>query len=127
MMDIDGILCRDPTKSEVDYGENMEHFYLNVKPRIIPSQKVGWLVTGRLEQYRLDTRCWLMDNNIELVNELIMRQSRQQKHEEFKAQAYKNSKAILFIESSTKQAPVIAKLSGKPVLCYETMEMLCSQ
>jgi orotate phosphoribosyltransferase len=123
MMDIDGILCRDPTKAECDYGEKMRNFYLSVRPRIIPSRHVGWLVTCRLQDYWHETREWLMRNNIQ-ATQVIMRQSRSQGHGEFKAKVYKNSKSILFIESNLKQAKVIAKLSGKPVLCYETMTML---
>ncbi|TJV06772.1 MAG: phosphoribosyltransferase, partial [Mesorhizobium sp.] len=38
----------------------------------------------------------------------------------FKAEFYRKSDAILFIESEHEQALKIAKLSGKPVLCVET-------
>ena len=123
MIDIDGILCRDPTKRENDYGERIREFYLTVKPKIIPRGTVGWLVTCRLERYREETEWWLELHSV-AYNNLVMRKSRKQKHGVYKAEVYKNSKAILFIESSLKQARVIAKLSGKPVLCYETMEML---
>ena len=123
MMDIDGILCRNPMKHEIDYGPKMAEFYQTVKPRMIPSVTVGKLVTCRLNKYRPMTVMWLKENGIRF-GELVMRDSRKQGHGEFKAKIYKNSKAILFIESPTKQSRVIAKLSGKPVLCCETMEML---
>jgi orotate phosphoribosyltransferase len=125
MMDIDGILCRDPTKQECDYGLKMLEFYSTVKPRVIPSCPVLAYVTCRLERYRRVTDDWLSANGVPSENvKLEMRQRRSQGHGEFKAKVYKKSKAILFIESSLKQARVIAKLSGKPVLCYSTMEML---
>ena len=124
MMDIDGILCRDPTKAECDYGLKMLEFYSTVKPRIVPTRRLGWLVTCRLDRYRPVTMDWLAEHKID-CNSLIMRQRRSQGHGEFKAGVYAaNAKAKLFIESSTKQACQIARLSGKPVLCYSTMEML---
>ncbi|TJV12977.1 MAG: phosphoribosyltransferase, partial [Mesorhizobium sp.] len=41
-------------------------------------------------------------------------------HGSFKADFYRKSDAILFIESEHQQALKIAELSGKPVLCVET-------
>lgn len=123
MMDIDGILCRDPTKQECDYGLKMLEFYSTVKPEIVPRRKIGSLVTCRLDKYRTVTMDWLALHGIN-TGRLIMRRTRSQGHGEFKAKVYKENKAALFIESSLRQSRTIAKLSGKPVLCYSTMEML---
>ena len=124
-VDIDGVLCRDPTESENDDSDNYLDFLLNVPARHKPSIEIGRLVTSRLEKYRKQTEQWLKNNNIQ-YDELIMldlpsaeERRRQGTHGSFKASVYKDSKARLFVESSYKQSMEIAELSGKPVLCYE--------
>ena len=42
----------------------------------------------------------------------------------FKAEIYKSTDAILFVESSVKLAAEIARLSGKSVFCAETRRMI---
>lgn len=51
-MDIDGVLCADPTPEENDDGEKYRHFLLNTPPLFIPKVTIGTLVTSRLEKYR---------------------------------------------------------------------------
>ena len=48
-MDIDGVLCADPTPEENDDGEKYRHFLLNAPPLFIPKVTIGTLVTSRLE------------------------------------------------------------------------------
>jgi orotate phosphoribosyltransferase len=129
-VDIDGVLCRDPTDEENDDGIKYEHFLKSVDPYIVPTYNIGWLVTCRLEKYREFTERWLKDHNVR-YNEFIMMNFPDKKsriasgsHAAFKAQIYKKTGAGLFIESSIKQANEIVSLSGKSVFCTETMEML---
>lgn len=129
-VDIDGVLCRDPTEWENDDGENYQRFLANVKPLIVPTQTIGWLVTCRLEKYRELTEKWLKKHNIR-YKQLIMMDLPDKEtrvalgsHASFKAAVYKKLDASLFIESSSKQAQEIVKLAGKPVLCTETGKML---
>ncbi|SHE35485.1 orotate phosphoribosyltransferase [Fodinibius roseus] len=124
-VDIDGVLCRDPSKEENDDGHKYRQFILNVAPNIIPTRKIGWLVTCRLEKYRELTEQWLSKNNI-LYDNLVMmdyntreERIRAGNHGKYKANVYKKVKAKLFIESSRGQANEIAKISGKPVVCYQ--------
>jgi uncharacterized HAD superfamily protein len=124
-VDIDGVLCRDPSELENDDGDNYRGFLLNVPAMHRPSIKIGWLVTCRLEKYREQTEQWLRKNTI-LYNQLIMldlpsaiERRKQGVHASFKADVYKNCMARLFVESSYKQAVEIADLSGKCALCYE--------
>ena len=70
-MDLDGVLCRDPTEEENDDGENYRHFVANVQPIFRPTVEIGWIVTSRLEKYRELTEEWLEEHGI-LHKNLIM-------------------------------------------------------
>lgn len=129
-MDIDGVLCLDPTSAENDDGEAYRFFLENAKPLFTPSVRVGCLVTNRLEKYRSETEKWLKKNNIG-YDSLIMldfpdMEKRKQigLYAEFKAMVYIETEASLFIESSEWQAKEIAEISGKPVFCVDTKKMI---
>lgn len=129
-VDIDGVLCRDPTSQENDDGEEYKEFLINVEPRYIPTKKIGWLVTCRLEKYRKLTESWLAKHNIK-YNHLIMMDLPDKKtrvrlgnHASFKSDVYKSTEAVLFIESSYQQARDIARRVGRPVFCTEIGEMI---
>jgi uncharacterized HAD superfamily protein/adenine/guanine phosphoribosyltransferase-like PRPP-binding protein len=125
-VDIDGVLCLDPTKDENDDGERYERFLQDAIPYFLPTKKVGWLVTCRLERYRQHTEQWLQRHGVE-YGELVMMQHPDGQarklagnHAEYKAEVYRRTGAAFFIESSARQATRIAALTGKPVLCLET-------
>ena len=129
-VDIDGVLCVDPTDEQNDDGAAYEHFLASAVPLLRVTQKVRYLVTSRLEKYRRHTEEWLAANQIQ-YDELIMLDlpSAQERrrlgiHGSFKADLYRASDALLFIESEASQAAEIARRSGKPVLCVETQHML---
>ena len=128
--DIDGVLCVDPTTEENDDGPIYTHFILNAKPLFIPSCQIGTLVTSRLEKYRKETETWLEKNNVK-YNKLIMldlpdMKARQKanNHAVHKANTYKESSYVLFVESSLQQAIEINKITKKPVLCTENFEII---
>lgn len=128
-VDIDGVLCQDPTAEENDDGPKYGEFLANARPLWRPTVTIGRLVTSRLEKYRELTEQWLKECGIEF-DELVMMQyktqaerQRAQKYAEFKAEAYVDSGAALFIESSDLLSAEIARLSGKPALCIETQQM----
>jgi len=129
-VDIDGVLCRDPTNEENDDGENYIRFLKNVRPLIIPTKTIGWLVTCRLEKYRKITEEWLEKYNIKYKHLIMMNLPNKESrvasgsHAYYKASIYKKYDANLFIESSLNQAREIVRLTGKPTLCVETGEML---
>lgn len=122
--DIDGVLCIDPTSEQNDDGEKYREFILNVPVKIAPHGKIGYIVTSRLEKYRNETEEWLTRNGIK-YGELIMlnatAEERAEKnlHASFKANVYSQCDAVLFVESESKQAYQINKLTKKPVLCIE--------
>jgi len=128
-VDIDGVLCRDPTREENDDAEGYEHFLNNVKPRLIPTVIIPHLVTGRLEKYRPQTEAWLDAHKIR-YKKLSMHPAKSMKdrralgnHADQKARIYADSDALLFIESSNSQAAKINHLTGRPVFCTDTMVM----
>ncbi|ASY60200.1 phosphoribosyltransferase family protein [Sinorhizobium sp. CCBAU 05631] len=131
-VDIDGVLCFDPTNEENDDGPAYLQFLAQARPLYVPTRKIAYLVTSRLEKYRAQTEAWLAAQGIE-YGELIMldlpsKEERQRlaAHGRFKAEFYRRSDAVLFIESEHDQAVNIAKLSGKPVLCIESQQMISS-
>lgn len=110
--DIDGVLCRNPTREEQSTPEKLSYFYRTVTPWLKPPF-IDKLVTGRLEKYRPDTEAWLKKHGIE-YNELIMI-SEQGDKGKFKAQVYRKANNLIFIESSPKEAEII-KGTNKQVL-----------
>ena len=124
-VDIDGVLCVDPSGAQNDDGENYRNFLLNAKPLMRPTAEIGVLVTSRLEKYREETESWLEKHNIR-YGELFMLDLPDAKlrrelgiHAEFKADIYaKHPGAHLFIESESDQAQEIAKRTGRSVLCF---------
>lgn len=124
--DIDGVLCVDPSEDDNDDGEKYIRFIRNAPTKVIPTYKIGYIITSRLEKFRSDTEYWLKKNNIQ-YGELIMmpftsKEDRQKSgsHGTYKGNQYKRLKSTyMFIESNAKQAEEIARVSGKTVFCTE--------
>lgn len=128
-IDIDGVLCVDPT--EDDDGEKYQSFLQTAKPLFTPTCKINTLISCRLEKYRSLTEEWLKRNNI-IYNQLIMLDFPNKaarlawnKHGEYKGEYYKQREdCTLFIESSCRQAKTIVEVSGKTVYCVETNTLM---
>lgn len=125
-VDIDGVLCVDPTETQNDDGESYINFLLEANRRMPVSSKIGAIVTSRLEKYRPETEKWLKMNKIE-YDQLYMlplnskeERIKQNASIPFKAEIYQDKKYTIFIESSDKQASEIAKISKKCVFCVDT-------
>jgi len=130
-VDIDGVLCADPTPDENDDGENYLRFLANAKPLLRCRKKIGYLVTNRLEKFRNPTENWLLKHGIKydhlIMQNLPDKKTRQKlnNYGRFKAEAYiKHDHTKIFIESSHKQACEIARLSGKLVYCVDKRVMI---
>jgi orotate phosphoribosyltransferase len=129
-MDIDGVLCLDPTDEENDDAHRYERFLRETPALLLPTAPVGWLVTSRLEKYRAHTQEWLARHKVQ-YGELRMMQypdmaarRAAKAYAQFKADIYVETGAWLFIESDAKVAAQIAALSGRSVFCTETREMM---
>jgi uncharacterized HAD superfamily protein/adenine/guanine phosphoribosyltransferase-like PRPP-binding protein len=124
-VDIDGVLCKDPSHEENDDGERYRAFLLDATTLARPTHRIGHLVTSRLEKYRPETERWLAAAGIQYSRLHMLdlpsaeERRRQGSHGRFKAQVYASlDDAFLFIESETRQAEEIARRSGKPVLDF---------
>jgi len=129
-LDIDGVLCADPTAAQNDDGDAYVAFLLNAAPLALPSYRVGHLVTSRLEKYRQHTETWLREHGVaydalhmlDLPDAATRR--RLASHASFKAGVYRQlSETVLFVESEPRQAAEIARISGKPALCFRTQQL----
>lgn len=130
-VDIDGVLCADPDEAQNDDGGRYQRFMAETPCWIRPTWPIAHLVTARLERYRPQTELWLANNGIRYGNLHMLdfpdaeARRRAGAHAPFKARVYREVRdAVLFIESDATQAAEIARLSGKPVLCHATQQML---
>lgn len=129
-LDIDGVLCRDPTPEENDDGEKYHKFLLTVEPKFIPTVKIKTLISCRLEKYRNETMFWLKKHGIEYENLIMLNlpnaeeRRKWNKYGNYKGTEYKKPGYVFFIESSLNEAKKIKEVSGKTVFCTETMSIL---
>ena len=128
MFDMDGILCKEPPdeRNTEEYIDYIQH----ATSMVIPSSMIGAIVTYRLNIYREITEKWLKDTGIQYKALYMVKansweeRARMCSPAQYKAYVYKNATwALLFIESDKRQAQEIAKLSNKPVWCYEDGKM----
>ena len=129
-LDMDGILCVDPTRAQNDDEVNYREFLNSAKPLFIPSVEVKHLVASRLEKYRPETEAWLERHGVRYQHLHMLdlpgaaEPRRLNIHKQFKADVYRNDPhAVLFIEYKESHAREIVRLASKPVFCLETNEM----
>jgi orotate phosphoribosyltransferase len=129
-LDIDGVLCLDPTDDENDDGDRYRAFLGRAQPLFLPTTPVGWIVTSRLERWRPETERWLAEHDVrygELVMlDLATAEERRAAgaHARHKADVYTRTGAQLFIESDYPQAVEIAARSGRQVFAVDRREMV---
>lgn len=122
-VDMDGVLCVDPTPEQNDDGKEYLKFIKNTAPRFIPKHKIKAIVTCRLEKYRKETERWLNDHGVQYGSLYMMdlpdKATRQRlgNYAQHKAKIYTDLNASLFIESNPSEAGNIALITGKPVYC----------
>lgn len=129
-VDIDGVLCVDPTDEENDDGQRYQRFLHDAAPLVIPTYPVGHVVTSRLERYRPQTEAWLRRQGVSYGSLHMLdapdaeARRRNRMHAGFKASVYRGQhETHLFIESDSRQSAQIADIAGKPVLCYATQRL----
>ena len=129
-VDIDGVLCYDPSPEENDDGEKYHKFLLTAKPKFIPTIKIKTLISCRLEKYRNETMFWLQKHNIKYDNLILLNlpnaveRRKWNKYGEYKGNEYKKPEYVFFIESSLNEAKKIKEVSNKSVFCIETMSIV---
>lgn len=132
-VDLDGVLCERPVVcAENDDEECWNRWFDSVRPMYLPRLvPVKAIVTSRLEKYREVTEEWLRRWGVR-YQELIMhpaktaneRDSDPSSHGIRKGQWFRDSDAVLFVESEPDQARQIVQVSNKLVFCTATKELL---
>jgi uncharacterized HAD superfamily protein len=129
-VDIDGVLCPDPTDAENDDGPRYLKFIKEAPLRHRPHARIRHLVTSRLERYRPETEQWLANNGIEFERlwmaryESAAERRAAQAYARLKANIYLETGTRIFIESSGKVARQIAELTQRPVFCTDLWQMI---
>lgn len=128
-VDFDGVLCEDPPPGTDDDGPTYISWIKNATPKHIPRMRIKEIVTCRLEKYRQVSEQWLKKWGVKYEKLTMMNyNSRQERiatgqHIPYKADRYEKSGAMIFIESSKRQAEGIANTTKKPVICVDTMNL----
>jgi uncharacterized HAD superfamily protein/adenine/guanine phosphoribosyltransferase-like PRPP-binding protein len=130
LFDLDGVICEDGPPEQTDAPEPYLRHLSEARPKILPRQPVGAIVTGRLEKYRPQTEAWLARHGV-TYRYLIMvdlpsaeERRRMALHGKYKADVYTRLGGLLFVESETWQANQIASISQKPVYDLSTSRLL---
>ncbi len=127
--DFDGVLCRDNEKAENDDGPRYARFLADAEPLFIPQRPIGHIVTGRLERYRSETEGWLRRHGVKFETLTMMPYATKAERMAagnrggWKAEQVRRLGVEMFIESSPKQASIIAREAGVPVFCTETQSL----
>lgn len=125
----DGVLWRRPTAAERRSEAAYRHYLASVGPLAVPTKRVGWLVTARPPADRDRTEAWLDAHGVDYDRLVMLGPSddgRTGADDESAAKAalYASTDAKLLVEASAAHADEIARLTRRPVYCYETDEML---
>lgn len=128
MVDLDGILCRDPHVFDDD-GPMYVACLAEAAPLWLPRRKIGTIVTGRLERWRSVTQGWLARHGV-TFDRLVMAPfdtaaaRRRYNVAGWKSEVYRSRIDVpLFIESNMTDAEIIHRTTGRPVLCPTTGHM----
>lgn len=125
--DMDGVLCRDPTKKENDKGERLIKFYETTDPRFLFTKPIKYIITSRREKYRNITEKWLSEHGIQ-YQKLIMKPDHikggNASHSEYKAKMITDLGDMhLYIESDQEQAKYISELTSVPIWCTDNQTL----
>ena len=133
-VDLDGILCDDPSQEQNDDGIHYLEFLKSARVKVCPQEKVKAIITGRLEKYREQTEVWLQKNDIHYMH-LLMNDApnalyrRTEKFSEkgfevdqishFKSRVIQQIRPTAFIESNLNQAENIHKITGVNTYAFD--------
>jgi len=128
-VDMDGVLCVNPTNNQNDDGPRYKDFLINTSQIYRPLRKpIHSIVSSRMEKYRLLTEAWLHNHSVAYENLILTNylsssdRQKDNRYAELKAEYYKSVDCGWFVESDSRQAKRIAELTGKPVICSDTLE-----
>jgi hypothetical protein len=130
--DLDGVLCRDPSKAENDDGPAYRQFLRAAEPLFLPQRQIGHIITTRLEKWRPETEEWLARHRVEYLQlHMLDMPDKATRLRElkirpggrggWKAEIAREVGVELYVESCPKQARIISREARIPVFCTGTM------
>jgi hypoxanthine phosphoribosyltransferase len=129
MLDIDGVICHDPTEEDLENEQTFRRFVINAKPLFLPRYRVPVIATGRKTQFRELTEMWLEHHGVK-YDELYMstpeRGAKRTKLYAFNEARFseKRMRITWIVESNGSQAKFLRQATGLPVLCTDNNAML---
>ena len=123
--DMDGVICENcPTGVDLDEDLYVE-WIKNAKPYLIPNFKIDFILSNRLEKYRLETEEWLDKHKVN-YGELNLwavpnKHEREGKFAQRKIEILMEFKPEQFWESNLSQAKSIWQATRIPTLCVDEM------
>jgi orotate phosphoribosyltransferase len=124
---LEGVLWRGPART-VEQAAALPPSW-DLRPHLVPTGEVGWLVTALPESHRADVEAWLQRHGIRYRNLVMADVAPDALHgagarAAWKAHVYRSTDAALYIEDSFWEAVTIARLSGRHVLCTRSMQLV---
>jgi hypoxanthine phosphoribosyltransferase len=128
LTDLDGVICENCPQEFDDDGKKYLKWLKNAKPYLIPVYTIDAIVTSRLEKYRKETKKWLKKHNVKYKKLIMLNLPNQEMRTfeaitKYKSDAIKKLKPFWFWESDEKEAKELHKLTGRQILCVETMKL----
>jgi len=129
-VDIDGVLCEEPSMHVLLSKSKYVDFLINAPPKYIPTKKVGYLVSGRKEEYRKVTEMWLAKYNVEYNQLMLLPKEKtidvmgNAEYGEYKARIYSSTECFIFIESNFEQAVKICEIANRQVFCVDNHKLI---
>lgn len=121
-LEVDGVLCAPPPPG-ADPGDPA--VLAGLSPLLRPTTKLGWLVTARPERLRRTTEAWLDRHGIAARGLCMAPEGEEpERTAARKAEAYRSSRAWLFLEDGAGMASAIASRTGRPVFCAADRTMV---
>jgi orotate phosphoribosyltransferase len=125
---LDGVLRGRSGAADHGDGDRYPTPIQDSRPYLVPAAEIGWIVTEFPERNRADIEAWLLTHGIGYRN-LVMYDDAAGPPSPgaaaaFKAEVYGATDASLYVESSFRQALEIARLTGRHVLCTDSMQLV---
>lgn len=139
MLDFDGVLCLDPTHFDeaTDSGRAAYMAWIESAPlgSFVPRmQSIPSIVSYRCEYTRQASESWLRRHGIQFDRLHLwgnpsdspagQASSRSWRAADWKGRLFRDSDCGLFVESDRRQAQDIAAVAGKPVVCWDSRELI---
>jgi orotate phosphoribosyltransferase len=122
----DGVLWPDDLAlADLDNGR-----FAEMPPLFRPSKRIGWLIANQPRRYRAVIEAWLNEHGIaygDLVlfdRAPVVVEADREAVTRAKASLYCRTDAWILIEGALPAAALAARLSRRPVFCFETRQMI---